>query len=249
MTIKAQFSNRVPAWVIGLLLLTAVSACAQSDNPPPPSTRVAARPAVPSPKPASEVGKLAGQTTAAPTAGAGKPDMRTAVAVFAGGCFWCMEPPYDKLPGVKSTISGYTGGRAANPTYEQVSAGGTGHAEAVQVTYDPAEVSYATLLEVFWRNIDPVAVDRQFCDSGDQYRSAIFTNGAEQQRLAQASKQRWQSSGRFTQPIATQVVAATRFYPAESYHQDYYIRNPVRYKFYRNGCGRDKRLQQLWGTG
>ena len=255
MTIKTKFSNRLPGWVGGLLLLATISACAQPDNRTPASTRVADRAAVPSPVAGSDVSALSAQTTAASPASpasparAAKPGKRTAVAVFAGGCFWCMEPPYDKLPGVKSTISGYIGGRVTNPTYEQVSAGGTGHAEAVQVTYDPAKVSYATLLEVFWRNIDPVAVDRQFCDSGDQYRSAIFTTDAEQQRLAQASKQRWQTSGRFTQPIATQVVAATRFYPAESYHQDYYIRNPVRYKFYRNGCGRDKRLQQLWGIG
>ncbi len=248
MTFKAQVSDRLPAWVGGLLLMAAVSACAQPDNQPPTSTRVVARAPAASPMVAGGVSALAAQTPVAPTAAATSAGKRTAVAVFAGGCFWCMEPPYDKLPGVKSTISGYIGGRVANPSYEQVSAGGTGHAEAVQVTYDPAKVSYATLLEVFWRNIDPVAVDRQFCDSGDQYRSAIFTSGAEQQRLAQASKQRWQASGRFTQPIATQVVAATRFYPAESYHQDYYLRNPVRYKFYRNGCGRDKRLRELWGT-
>ncbi len=249
MTIETRFSNRLPAWIGGILLLAAVSACAQPDNQPPTSTRGAARAPAASPMVAGEVSALAAQTIVAPTAAATKPGKRTAVAVFAGGCFWCMEPPFDKLPGVKTTISGYIGGRVTNPTYEQVSAGGTGHAEAVQVTYDPAKVSYATLLEVFWRNIDPVAVDRQFCDTGDQYRSAIFTTGAEQQRLAQASKQRWQASGRFTQPIATQVVAATRFYPAESYHQDYYLRNPVRYKFYRTGCGRDKRLQQLWGKG
>jgi len=249
MTIEAKFSKRVPAWIGGLLLLTAVSACAQPDKPSSTGTRASERAAAVSPMAASGDSALALQNTAAPTAGPANRGNRTAVAVFAGGCFWCMEPPFDKLPGVKSTISGYIGGGGVNPTYEQVSAGGTGHAEAVQVTYDPAKVSYATLLEVFWRNIDPVAIDRQFCDTGDQYRSAIFTNGAEQQRLAQASKQRWQASGRFTQPIATEVVAATRFYPAEKYHQDYYLRNPVRYKYYRSGCGRDKRLQQLWGTG
>jgi len=178
---------------------------------------------------------------------AAKPSTQTAVAVFAGGCFWCMEPPFDKLPGVKSTISGYTGGREADPTYEQVSAGRTGHTEAVQVTYDPALVSYEALLEVFWRNIDPVAVGRQFCDVGNQYRSGIFTADAEQQRLAAASKTRLQASGRFKQPIATEVVAASRFYPAEDYHQDYYTKNPIRYKFYRSNCGRDQRLKQLWG--
>ena len=249
MTMEAKFSKRLPSLVGGLLLLAAVSACAQPDTPPPTSNRAYERAAPASPTAATGASALAVvQPTAAPIVKAAKPGKRTAVAVFAGGCFWCMEPPYDKLPGVKSTISGYIGGRVTNPTYDQVSAGGTGHAEAVQVTYDPTKASYATLLEVFWRNIDPVAVNRQFCDTGDQYRSAIFTIGAEQQRLAQASKQRWQASGRFNQPIATQVVAATRFYPAEKYHQDYYLRNPLRYKYYRTGCGRDKRLQQLWGT-
>lgn len=172
---------------------------------------------------------------------------RTAIAIFAGGCFWCMEPPFDKLPGVISTTSGYTGGRVSNPTYEQVSAGGTGHAEAVQVKYDPARIGYAQLLEVFWRNIDPLAADRQFCDVGNQYRSAIFPIGAEQQRLAEVSKRALQDSGRFDRPIATQIVAASRFYRAERDHQDYYKRNPVRYKFYRFNCGRDQRLEELWG--
>lgn len=172
----------------------------------------------------------------------------SAVAIFAGGCFWCMEPPFDKLPGVTATISGYIGGRVANPTYEQVSAGGTGHTEAVQVSYDPTTISYAALLEVFWRNVDPVAVDRQFCDVGDQYRSAIFTLDAEQRRLADASKLELQASGRFDQPIATEIVAASTFYPAEDYHQDYYTRNPLRYKYYRSRCGRDQRLEQVWGT-
>lgn len=173
---------------------------------------------------------------------------RTEVAIFAGGCFWCMEPPFDRLPGVKSTTSGYIGGRTPRPTYEQVSAGRTGHAEAVLVRYDPARVSYQKLLDVFWRNIDPLAVDRQFCDIGDQYRSAIFTTGAEQRRLAEASKRKLEASGRFRQPIATQIVPASKFYPAEDYHQDYYRRNPVRYKFYRYNCGRDQRLEQLWGA-
>jgi peptide-methionine (S)-S-oxide reductase len=171
----------------------------------------------------------------------------SAVAIFAGGCFWCMEPPFDEVPGVTSTVSGYVGGRNARPTYEQVSAGRTGHAEAVQVTYDPSRVSYETLLQVFWRNIDPLAVDRQFCDVGDQYRSAIFAVDAEQLRLAEASKRELEASGRFEQPIATQIVPATPFYPAEEYHQDYYQRNPVRYKYYRYRCGRDERLEQLWG--
>ena len=173
---------------------------------------------------------------------------RTVVAIFAGGCFWCMEPPYDKLPGVISTTSGYIGGDVANPTYEQVSAGRTGHTEAVQVRYDPARVTYAKLLEVFWRNIDPVAVDRQFCDAGSQYRSEIFYTDAAQRRLAEASKRELEKSGRFKQPIATKITAASRFYPAEDYHQDYYEKNPVRYKFYRWNCGRDQRLQELWGN-
>jgi len=172
---------------------------------------------------------------------------RTAVAIFAGGCFWCMEPPYDKLPGVVSTTSGYLGGQVDNPTYAQVSAGRTGHTEAVQVRYDPGKVSYATLLEVFWRNIDPVAVDRQFCDVGSQYRSEIFYTDAAQRRLAEASKRALETSGRFKQPIATRITPASTFYPAEAYHQDYYEKNPVRYKYYRWNCGRDQRLQELWG--
>jgi len=172
-------------------------------------------------------------------------DTATATAIFAGGCFWCMEHPFDELVGVVSTTSGYTGGRVANPTYEQVSAGGTGHTESVEVTYDPSKVSYEKLLDVFWHNVDPLAVDRQFCDVGNQYRSAIFYSTPEQRALADASKQRVQEE--FDKPIATQVVAASRFYPAEDYHQDYYRKNPIRYKFYRLNCGRDKRLVQLWG--
>ncbi len=213
------------AALVGLLpLLTALGACAQSDSSDPERSAV--------------------QDAVAPA----MPSASNAVAVFAGGCFWCMEPPFDKLPGVKSTISGYIGGHVADPTYEQVSAGGTGHAEVVQVKYDPRQVSYAELLQVFWRNIDPVAVDRQFCDVGDQYRSAIFTVDEEQQRLAEASKRKWQASGRFEQPIATEIVEATTFYPAESYHQDYYTKNPIRYKYYRFSCGRDGRLEELWGS-
>ena len=169
----------------------------------------------------------------------------TAAAVFGGGCFWCMEPPYDKLPGVISTTSGYSGGRIVNPSYAQVSAGGSGHLEVVQVKYDPRKVSYETLLEVFWRNIDPFAVDRQFCDAGRQYRSAIFVANPEERRLAEASKLTLQ--GRFEQPIATEILSAVPFYPAEDYHQDYYKKNPVRYKFYRFNCGRDQRLQDIWG--
>ena len=170
-----------------------------------------------------------------------------ALATFAGGCFWCMEPPYDKLDGVSATISGYIGGSTADPTYEEVSAGGTGHAEAVQVTYDPAKVSYEELLEVFWRNVDPLDGGGQFCDRGDQYRTGIFVHDDEQRRLAAASKQALEESGRFEQPIVTEIETAGAFYPAEDYHQDYYQKNPVRYKFYRWNCGRDARLAQLWG--
>lgn len=168
-------------------------------------------------------------------------------ATFAGGCFWCMEAPFDVLPGVVSTTSGYTGGFKKNPSYDEVSAGTTGHAEAVQITYDSTQISYAQLLQVFWRNIDPLASNRQFCDSGSQYRSAIFYHNAEQQRLAVASKQQLENSGRFEQPIVTEIVAAAEFYPAEEYHQDFYKKNPLRYKAYRAGCGRDRRLQELWG--
>ncbi|MCL4709018.1 peptide-methionine (S)-S-oxide reductase MsrA [bacterium] len=168
-------------------------------------------------------------------------------ATFAGGCFWCMEAPFDVLPGVVSTTSGYTGGFKKNPSYDEVSAGTTGHAEAVQITYDSTQISYAQLLQVFWRNIDPLASNRQFCDSGSQYRSAIFYHNAEQQRLAVASKQQLEESGRFKQPIVTEIVAAAEFYPAEEYHQDFYKKNPLRYKAYRAGCGRDRRLQELWG--
>jgi peptide-methionine (S)-S-oxide reductase len=170
-----------------------------------------------------------------------------AVATFAGGCFWCMEPPYDKLDGVIATISGYIGGSKADPTYQEVSAGGTGHAEAVQVTYDPSKVSYEQLLEVFWHNVDPLDAGGQFCDRGDQYRTGIFVHGAEQRRLAEASKQALAESGRFEEPIVTEIEEAGPFYPAEDYHQDYYEKNPIRYKFYRWNCGRDARLAQLWG--
>jgi peptide-methionine (S)-S-oxide reductase len=170
-----------------------------------------------------------------------------AVATFAGGCFWCMEPPYDKLDGVTATISGYTGGSKVDPTYEEVSAGGTGHTEAVEITYDPAKVSYEQLLEVFWRNVDPLDAGGQFCDRGSQYRTGIFVHDEEQRRLAEASKQALADSGRFEQPIVTEIEAAGDFYPAEDYHQDYYEKNPVRYKFYRWNCGRDARLAELWG--
>jgi len=184
---------------------------------------------------------LAQQSTPTPTVG------EHATATFAGGCFWCMEPPYDELDGVISTTSGYTGGSKADPTYQEVVRGGTGHFEAVQIAYDSARVSYEELLEVFWRNVDPLDGGGQFCDRGDSYRTGIFAETEEQRRLAEASKQALADSGRFEQPIVTEIVDASTFYPAEDYHQDYYEKNPVRYKFYRWNCGRDQRLAELWG--
>jgi peptide-methionine (S)-S-oxide reductase len=171
---------------------------------------------------------------------------KTATAIFAGGCFWCVEADFDKVPGVVSTTSGYIGGTVKNPTYQQVSAGSTGHAEAVEIVYDPAKVSYAKLLDVFWRNIDPLVKDKQFCDSGDQYRSAIFYLDDEQKKLAEESKK--QVDAKFApRTVYTQIVKADTFYKAEDYHQDYYKKNEARYKFYRWNCGRDQRLEQLWG--
>ena len=183
----------------------------------------------------------------APAGGGQAADARQEKATFAGGCFWCMEPPFDELPGVISTTSGYTGGRTKNPTYEQVSSGVTGHAEAVEIVFDPAKITYSRLLDVFWRNIDPITADRQFCDSGTQYRSAIYYHTAEQQGLAEASKKAVAASGRFKQPIVTEIVAASPFYRAEEYHQDYYRKNPIRFNYYKYSCGRAKRLEELWG--
>jgi peptide-methionine (S)-S-oxide reductase len=177
---------------------------------------------------------------------AGAPAAGNATAVFAGGCFWCMEGPFDELPGVLSTTSGYTGGTVADPSYEQVSAGGTGHVEAVQVVYDPERVGYAQLLEVFWRNVDPLDGEGQFCDRGAPYRSAIFARDAEQRRLAEESKRA--IAARLDAPLATPIRDAAPFYPAEEYHQDYYRKNPIRYRFYRSRCGRDARLEELWGS-
>jgi len=172
----------------------------------------------------------------------------SAVATFAGGCFWCMEQPFDKLDGVLATTSGYTGGAKSNPTYEEVSSGGTGHTEAVQVLYDPKRVTYEKLLDVFWHNIDPTVKDRQFCDVGSQYRTAIFFHNDDQRRAAEAAKAALEKTKPFKETIVTPVVMATAFWPAEEYHQDYYLRNPVRYTYYRTGCGRDARLKQLWGS-
>ena len=169
-----------------------------------------------------------------------------ATAIFAAGCFWCVEEAFDKVAGVIATTSGYTAGRTPNPTYEQVSSGGTGHTEAVQVVYDPSKVTYETLLTTFWRNVDAVDGGGQFCDRGSQYRSGIYYQSEEQKRQAEASKAKIASQ--LGKPIATEIVAATAFYPAEGYHQDYYKRNPLRYKVYKWNCGRAQRLEELWGA-
>ncbi len=182
-----------------------------------------------------------------PPAGPAATPVNAAKATFAGGCFWCVEADFDKVPGVLSTTSGYIGGTVANPTYNQVSAKSTGHAEAVEIAYDPAKVSYEQLLRVYWRSIDPTTVDRQFCDAGSPYRTAIFTHGPQQAAAAQASKAALEMTKPFREPIVTQIQTATTFYPAEDYHQDYYKKNPARYAYYRSSCGRDARLQQLWG--
>ena len=169
-------------------------------------------------------------------------------AYFAGGCFWCMEEAFEKVEGVLSATSGYMGGTVANPSYEAVSAGRTGHAESVEVVYDPAKVSYQRLLDAFWHNVDPVTPNAQFCDHGSQYRSVIFFQTEEEKRASDASKQAIEQSKRFNEPIATQIVMASQFYPAEEYHQDYYKKNPFRYKVYKYNCGRAKRLEELWGN-
>jgi peptide-methionine (S)-S-oxide reductase len=169
------------------------------------------------------------------------------IATFAGGCFWCTEADFDKVPGVISTTSGYIGGKVASPTYKQVSSGKTGHVEAVEVRFDPSKTSFARLLDAFWPTIDPLTPNAQFCDRGPQYRSVIFYHNAEQKEQAEASMARLESSGRFNQPIVTEILPATQFYPAEEYHQDFYIKNPIRYKYYRSRCGRDARLAEVWG--
>jgi peptide-methionine (S)-S-oxide reductase len=221
MTATAPFwLTRRPLVAAALLLTTLLSACG------PTSAGSAQAPA------------------SAPSTGAAQD---AGVAVFAGGCFWCTEADFDKLPGVLSTTSGYTGGSVENPSYEQVSAGSTGHIEAVQVRFDPSKTSYAKLLEAFWPTIDPLTPNAQFCDHGSQYRSAIFYATPEEKALAEASKAALQASGRFQQPVVTELLPVTTFYPAEEYHQDYYQKNPLRYAYYRKGCGRDKRLEQLWG--
>ena len=212
------------AAVLGAALLTGAYMTAQvsAQTPQPPQTAPMAAP-----------------TPAMPAV--------TAKAVFAGGCFWCVESDFDKIPGVIATTSGYTGGKTVKPTYEQVSSHSTGHAEAVEVLYDPAKVTYQRLVEYFWHTIDPTVKDQQFCDKGSPYRTAIFAQNEEQLKIAQASRAALDKSKPFKEPIVTEITLATAFYPAEEYHQDYYIKNPVRYKYYRNGCGRDTRLAQLWG--
>ena len=182
----------------------------------------------------------------APPVHAGSPQ-NLAKATFAGGCFWCMETAFEGVPGVVSVTSGYAGVREENPTYEQVSSSSTGHAESVQVLYDPVKIDYSRLLHVFWRNIDPTSANGQFCDRGKQYRSVIFYHDATQKRLAEESKQDLELSKRLRQPIVTEIVPFTAFYPAEEYHQDFYRKDPVRYRSYREGCGRDRRLRELWG--
>lgn len=224
MSMTGKSLQRLFGFACSVLMLAATAACAQATD--------------------SAASTANANSSSAPAAE--KP--KTAVAIFAGGCFWCMEAPFDKTPGVISTTSGYTGGSVDHPTYEQVSGGGTGHAEAERVEYDPAKVTYSHLLDVFWHNIDPVAVDRQFCDSGNQYRSAIFVSSPEQRKLAEESKRKLEASGRFDKPVATRIVDAMAFWPAEEYHQNYYEKNPLRYKFYRYNCGRDQRLDQIWGA-
>jgi peptide-methionine (S)-S-oxide reductase len=168
------------------------------------------------------------------------------IAIFAGGCFWCMEPPFDKLDGVISTTAGYTAGHKTDPTYKEVSSGATGHAEAIQIVFDPEKISYTKLLETFWRNVDPVALNRQFCDVGTQYRSGIYYHGPAQEKAAKQSLQQLEKSKPFKGTIVTEILPASTFYPAEDYHQDYYQKNPLRYKYYRFSCGRDQRLEELW---
>lgn len=170
-----------------------------------------------------------------------------ATALFAGGCFWCMQPPFDALPGVVKTVAGYTGGKTETPSYGQVSAGGTGHVESLQIIYDPAKISYEKLLDVYWHNIDPTDASGQFCDKGDQYRSIIFYQDEGQKHLAEQSKTAWQQNKPFKDDIKTEIIAASTFYPAEDYHQDYYKKEPLHYQFYRFNCGRDQRLKALWG--
>ncbi len=197
---------------------------------------------------AASLAQAPGKSAAAPAAAKPAPKQATATAIFAGGCFWCMEPPFDVIPGVHSTVSGYTGGPEKYPTYEQVSYGRTGHREAVLVTYDPSRVTYEQLLEAFWRSIDPTQAGGQFADIGPQYRTAIYYASPEQRRLAEDSKQKLAASGKFSKPIVVEILAAGAFYPAEEYHQDYYRKNPADYNRYKEGSGRGPFLRQVWGS-
>jgi peptide-methionine (S)-S-oxide reductase len=191
------------------------------------------------------MGRAAPSDAAAPPASSASDGGAMARAYFAGGCFWCMEPPFEKLAGVSAVRSGYMGGSVSNPTYEQVSAGGTGHTEAVEIVYDPAKVTYAQLLDLFWHNIDPLTANAQFCDHGSQYRSEVFPSSAAERTAAETSRTR--IAQQLGKPVVTAVTDAAEFYPAEEYHQDYYKKNPIRYKYYRGACGRDARLRELWG--
>lgn len=225
-TFRPLLATAASVLLFGAALLLAASAPARAARP-------ASGPAAPS------------QTAPSQTA---PPSAATQKATFAGGCFWCEETTFEGLPGVLSVTSGYTGGTKVNPTYEEVSGGGTGHAESVEVVFDPARVTYARLLDIFWRNIDPTQAEGQFCDHGHQYRSAIFYHDATQKSLAEASLARLRATPqRFKGAIVTEITAAGPFYPAEEYHQDFYKKNPERYHEYRLGCGRDRRLEQLWG--
>jgi peptide-methionine (S)-S-oxide reductase len=222
--------DRSRPWLLLLPLLVVLAAPVAIAQPPP--------------DPSGDTGNA--QSRAEPKAET-KAETKTAVATFAGGCFWCVEEAFEKVSGVLSAVSGYTGGSAPNPTYEQVTYERTGHFEAVRVTYDRAKVSYEQLVDWFWRNIDPTQGDGQFCDHGPSYRSAIFAHDDRQRALAEASKQALQASGRFKRPVVTEVLVAGPFYEAEDYHQRYYKKNPNRYRFYKFGCGRAQRLEKLWG--
>ena len=184
---------------------------------------------------------------AAQTSQPSVPPPGQAVATFAGGCFWCMEEAYEKVAGVSSVVSGFMGGTVPNPTYKQVSGGSTGHAEVVQIIFDPAKVSYQQLVDWFWVNVDPADASGQFCDKGSEYRSGIFFHGEEQKQIAQTSKEKLQASGKLRQPVATEITPAGAFYTAEDYHQDYYKKSAARYQYYKYGCGRAARLEQIWG--
>jgi peptide-methionine (S)-S-oxide reductase len=194
-------------------------------------------------------GLIHAQAPQGPPASPATTAVKTAKATFAGGCFWCVEADFDKVPGVISTTSGYTGGTVPHPTYEQVAGKGTGHAEVVEIVYDPSKVSYEQLLTHFWRNIDPTTRNAQFCDHGSPYRTAIFAHDDQQLAAAKASLAALEKRKPFAAPIVTEIHKASVFYPAEAYHQDYYLKNPVRYKYYRTSCGRDARLKALWGAG